>query len=191
MKSKLTDRSTKWSLILNDNGFDCFKNCHNIVNTIRCCGLLSIHFIACIKHDKDYDEETQQIKTLHYHLVISLYNKCNLSSILNLIVDLFHCNSNQVTVEKCTNLISSTRYLIHLDDFDKFAYDRNDIVCDDYSLLKTYLDYVVNIKDTKDLIAIVRQFPNLLDLIAHIGLDNYKKYRIVIHDIRLELNTRY
>ena len=188
---KLNQRSNKFSLVLNDSGADCFKNSNYIVTTVRCCDLLSIHFVACIKHDKDVDDETNHVKTLHYHLVISLYNNCRVSTMLNIIVDLFHCNENQVSIEKCNNLISSTRYLIHLDDFEKEPYNRTDIVCNDYSLLKDYLDYVDKIKDAKDLIAIVRQFPNLLELIARIGLDNYKRYRTTIHDIRLELNTRY
>ena len=191
MKEKLNQRSCRFSLVLNDNGADVFKNSNHIVNTIRCCDLLSIHFIACIKHDSDLDEETQHVKTVHYHLVISLYNNCRLSTMLNILSDLFKCNVNQISIEKCNDLIASTRYLIHLEDFEKYPYDRNDIVTNDTGLLKDYLEYVDKIKDAKDLIAIVRQFPNLLDLIAHIGLDNYKKYRTAIHDIRLVINHIY
>lgn len=191
MKDKLNQRSTKFSLVLNDSGADVFKNSRHIVNTISCCGVLSIHFIACIKHDKDLDEDTQHVKTQHYHVVLSLYNSTRINTLINLIVDLFNCNANQISIEKCTSLEMATRYLIHLDDFDKQEYNKNDIVTNDNNKLKECLEYVDKIKDIKDLITIVKQFPKLTDLMVHIGYDNYKKYRLVIRDIRLELNTIY
>lgn len=191
MKDKLNQRSKQFSLVLNDNGADVFKNSRYIVTTIRCCGLLSIHFIACIKHDRDIDEQTNHVKTPHYHLVLSIYNTTRLSTIINLLVDLFHCNENQVSIEKCTSLEMSTRYLIHLDDFEKVPYRKEDIETNDYSKLKECLEYVDKIKDIKDLIVLCQQFPVLTDLMIHIGYDNYKKYRLVINDIRREFCNRY
>ena len=191
MMDKLNQRSTKFSLVLNDSGAELFKNSRYIVTTIRCCGLLSIHFIACIKHDKDVDEETQHIKTQHYHLVLSLYNSTRLSTLVNLLVDLFHCNANQISIEKCTSLEMATRYLIHLDDFEKQPYNKEDIVTNDFVKLKECLEYVDKIKDIKDLITVVKQFPKLTELMVHIGYDNYKKYRLVIQDIRRDINTIY
>ena len=133
MKDKLNQRSSKFSLVFNDNGADLFKNSRYIVTTIRNCGLLSIHFIACIKHDKDLDEQTNQLKTIHYHIVLSLYNTTRLITMIKLLVDLFHCNENQISIEKCTSLEMATRYLIHLDDFDKADYRKEDIETNDYS----------------------------------------------------------
>lgn len=191
MKDKLNQRSNKFALVLNDNGADVFKDTQHIVRMFRTSGVLSIHFIACIKHDKDIDEETNHLKTPHYHLVISLYNNTRIGTLLNLISDLFHANPNQISIEKCTDLDMSTRYLIHLDDFEKVKYHKEDIITNDEEILKTALERVFAIKGIKDLITIVHQFPNLCDLMVHIGYDNYKKYRLVINDIRREYNAKY
>ena len=191
MKDKLNQRSKQFSLVLNDSGADVFKDSRHIITAIRCCGVLSIHFVACIKHDKDIDEDTQHVKTPHYHLVISLYQTTRIGTMINLLVDIFKCNANQISIEKCTDLIMATRYLIHLDDFEKVKYHADDVCTNDNELLTNYLEHVNTIKDIKDLITIVHQFPNLCDLMVHIGYDNYKKYRLVINDIRREYQAKY
>lgn len=191
-KDILNQRSDKFTIVLNDSGADLFKNARNIVRKMSCNELLCILFIACIKHDKDYDAEQQQLKTTHYHLVIMFDRAYRLGTILTLLCDTFNCNANQVSIDKCSSMIMQTRYLIHLDDFDKYQYDKTDIVCNDTDYLNKCFNYIRKIVDIDDLIVIVRQFPVLTELMSRIGYDNYKKYRLVISDIRRELNyNRY
>ena len=185
-KEILNQRTDKFTIVLNDSGADVFKNAHNIVRTLRCCEYLCIIFIACIKHDKDIDEETQHVKTPHYHLVVVVDRSYRLGTFLNLICDLFKCNANQVSIDKCTSIEMQTRYLIHLDDFDKHQYDISEIETNDTDELNRCMTFIKKIKSTSDLISIVHQFKSLVKLIEHIGLDNYKKYRLVINDLRRE-----
>lgn len=183
---KLNQRSDCFSLVLNDSSWDCFHDSANIVRKFRCCDDFTVVYIACIKHDKDIDEYGN-VKTLHYHVVIQLNKICRLSTFLNEITKLFNCNENQVSIEKCNSLVMQTRYLIHLDDFDKYQYSEFDIVTDNLDFVMKSMKYVKSISDIDDLIVLVKQYKNLLELMSVIGYDNYKRYRVVITDIRREL----
>ena len=193
-KDVLNQRTNQVTIVLNDSGADCFKSSRHIVQQLRCNDLLCILYIACIKHDNDIDEETQHVKTPHYHLIIKLDRSYRLGTMINLICDTFHCNANQVQIDKCTSLCMQSRYLIHLDEIDKYHYDENDVITFDChnsrSEFTDYLNRLVKLNDINDIIFLVNQFPRLDILIQKIGLENYKKYRTVIQDLRRE-NLRY
>lgn len=184
---KLNCRSDKFTIVLNDSGADVFKNSAFIKTKIMCCDFLSVIFIAVIKHDKDVDEETNHVKTTHYHLVLQLDRIYRIGSMIKLLCDIFHCNENQISIDKCSSLVMQTRYLVHLDDFDKYQYRIDDIESNNFDLIGKYMYYVRSITDVESLITLVKQYKNLLELMSVIGYDNYKKYRIVISDIRREL----
>lgn len=190
MKNVLNQRSTQFTIVLNDSGANVFKDSSHIVRTLRCADDLCIVYIACIKHDRDLDEETQHVKTVHYHVVVQFDRVYRIGSVINIFVDLFHCNANQVSVDKCTSLVMQTRYLIHLDEApnEKHHYNACDIITNNSDLVSRYLKYIKEIASIDDLITIVYQFPNLCELMSRIGYDNYKKYRIIIQDIRREIN---
>lgn len=174
-------RSNKFSLVLNDNELNLFKNSNNIVNKLKCEGL-DLSFVACIKHDKDIDNYGN-LKTMHYHLILLFVGNYRIKTIINLLIDLFHCNENQISIEKCSNVASQVQYLIHLNDIDKYQYDRKDIVSNNYDLLNNYLKTLSNINDVNELIKLCLIYKNPLELMRIIGIDNYKKYRVVISDI--------
>lgn len=196
-KDVLSQRTDKVTIVLNDSGVNCFKSSEHIVKSLRCNELLCILYIACIKHDKDLDEETQQIKTLHYHLIIQFDRMYRLGTIIKLICDTFQgCNPNQVTIDKCTSLCMQSRYLIHLDELpsEKHHYEPSDVVTYDThnsrDEFNDYLGRVIKINSVNDIIALVQEYPRLDKLISHLGLYNYKKYRVIIQDLRRE-NIRY
>ena len=196
-KDVLNQRTNQFTIVLNDSGWDCFKNADYIVRRIRTCDLLCVIYIACIKHDKDIDEETQHVKTTHYHLVMLIDRTLRLGSMLNLLVDIFKCNANQISIDKCTSLCMQSRYLIHLDELpnEKHHYNEFDVITyDSHNSRKQFCDYlnaIIKISDVNDIIAIIRQFPRLDELIKHIGFDNYKKYRLIILDLKREQFDKY
>ena len=127
MKDKFNSRSDKFCIVLNDSGADVFKSSTNIKTKIMCCDFLSVIYVAVIRHDKDFDEETNHTKTTHYHVVIQLDRIYRVGSMIKLIVEIFKCNENQITIDKCSSIVMQSRYLIHLDDFDKYQYDLFDV----------------------------------------------------------------
>lgn len=184
---KLKQRGNKFSLVLNDSGADLFKNSHHIVYTLTTQTDVVIIYCACILHDRDTDE-FNNVKTKHYHLVVHIGAQTSVSSFLKFIVDLFHCNENQVSIEKCSSLEMQTRYLMHMDDIDKEPYSVEEIQTNNLEFVKKCTAYIKYISGIDDLIEICKEYKNnLLKLMSVIGYDNYKKYRVVIADIRREI----
>ena len=184
---KLNQRSNQFSLVLNDCGANVFQNSHHIVYELVNQEDVCVIYCACIMHDKDEDEHGN-LKTTHYHLVVQLNAQCRLKTFLNFIVDTFHCNENQVSIEKCSSIEMQTRYLVHLDDFDKYQYDAHDMVSNNDEFVKKCMSYFKSISCVDDLIAICQEYKNnLLKLMSVICYENYKKYRVVIADIRREI----
>lgn len=183
---KLNQRSNQFSLVLNDSGAEVFKSAREILHKLMCQTDVSIVYVACIKHDMDEDEYGE-VKTTHYHLVVQVGAICSIKTFLKFITDLYHCNDNQVSIEKCSSLEMQTRYLVHLDDFDKHQYSKEDIATNDSKFVDKCMTYIKSISCIDDLIAICTEYKNLLKLMSVIGYENYKKYRVVIADIRREI----
>lgn len=181
----LNQRSNAFSLVLNDNELHLFKNSDNVLRQIMC-SEMDVIFCAVIHHTMDMIDDLHQYKTPHYHVVIEFSCRYRIGSVINWISDLFHCNANQVSCEKCVCLSSQVRYLIHLDDFDKYHYDEFDIKSNNKDLVHRYIKEVRAIADVHDLYAIMEEYPKLAELIAVLGLEQYKKWRAVITDLRRE-----
>ena len=180
-------RGTAFTIVLNDTNDGVIL--HDTIHIYRSlmCASLPIVFLACIKHDMDVDEY-DHVKTPHYHVVITFNGSYRIGTVINTLIEVFRgLNENQITIEKCSSISAQTRYLIHLDDYDKYQYDDKDILTNNRGQVDYYLKEIVKINDVNDLIAIVREYRNLVELIRVIGVDNYKKYRFVISDLRREM----
>lgn len=185
---KLNQRSETFCIVLNDSGADVFHNSRYIRDKLKYCEELEVIFVAVIKHDRDLDDDTKQLKTLHYHVVLQLDKMCRIGTMINKLVDLFSCNANQITIDKCNSLVMQVRYLIHLDDIDKYHYPLFDIETNDEEFVAKCFTYRKTIQSIDELITLVNQYGrNLLELMKVIGYENYKKYRVVINDIRKEM----
>lgn len=146
-------------------------------------------FVAVIKHDKDTNEKGE-LKTLHYHIVCTMQYQKKVSTIINTFSVFLQVPTNCLSVSPCLNVKKSVRYLIHLDDFDKYKYLPFDICSSDIDKVNDYLlDKVNNYIDFETLLLVVKQYNNKIDIMRIIGLDNYKKYRNVIDDIQKELQS--
>ena len=177
-------RSNAFTIVLNDD-FDglILKDVRNVFHRIMVASL-PIVFVACILHDRDTDEYNH-VKINHYHIVLTLSSSIRIGTIINSLLDIFNgLRENMISIDKCTSVSAQTRYLIHLDDYDKFQYDESDIVTNNSSQVRYYLKEITKINDVNDLIAVVEQYKNLRELIRVLGIENYKKYRFVIKDLR-------
>lgn len=176
-------RSDKFSLVLNDNieGLPLLKSSRNIYEKLMFDDNKQILFIAVIKHDQDIDEVTKLKKTIHYHLVLVFNGIYRVGTIMNWLIEKFHLNENQISIQKCNSIAMQSRYLIHLDDFDKTRYNLWDIETNDHSLLERYFKLTF-IKDIHELITSVRAYNyNLEEIMDNIA--NYDKYRKYVIDL--------
>ena len=181
-------RSDKYSLVFNDNELHLFKSATHIVKEFTLCNDLTIVYIACIMHDRDFDDETHQLKTKHYHIVLQLGQICRVGTILNRICDMFHCNENQISIEKCNSLCMQSRYLMHLDDFDKTEYFLSEVITNDAEVLKRYYSLVI-VRDLHDLISVVKRFNYDLETIME-NVAHYDKWRKYINDLIINYNRK-
>lgn len=183
-------RSDKFSLVLNESEVPLLKNAKNIVSKLEE-NIWTLNFVACIKHDKDINEETQQLKTIHYHLVVDFNGNYRVGTIINWLTDIFHINENQISIQKCTSLEMQTRYLCHVDDFDKYQYDPQDIVSSDLGKVRKWYEKIF-IKDLEDCVqAVKRRHYDLETIMTEVA--NYDKWRKYINDLIINHNrtSRY
>lgn len=180
----LSQRSSAFTIVLNDD-FDglILRDVHYVYRSLMVAELPLV-FIACIKHEKDLSDDGHK-KIPHYHIVLVFSGSYRVGTILKKIMDVFNgLNENQISIDKCSSVSAQTRYLIHLDDFDKYQYDSVDIETNNRGQVEYYLKEVHKIVDVNDLITVVREYRNLTELIRVLGIENYKKYRMVIKDLR-------
>lgn len=183
-KDKLNQLSNDFSLVLNDSGADLFHSARDIVRKLSTDETHTIEFIACILHDRDYNELGDK-KTLHYHLVIKFQNRFRVGSIINYIVDKFHCNANQVQIEKCIDIGAQARYLIHLDNREKTQYRVDEVFTNNSDTYNYYLSHL-RVLDERDLINIIERFHSKKEIFLRLGFKQYSKYSRIINDLMKE-----
>lgn len=101
-----------------------------------------IEYYAFILHDKDINEETKEIKKPHYHCIIDI--NCNVKEsqrrklrILEILRPIIY---NKLDIQGIRNENTFTRYLIHLDNKEKYQYDRKEIITNNIDRLETALE---------------------------------------------------
>ena len=93
---------------------------------------------ACILHDKDVDVETGEIKKAHWHVVLSLGNSASGRYASGIAKEL---GITENYVQICKNKKGSLRYLLHIDDNEKYQYNIDEVKgCLKAELVKTMAD---------------------------------------------------
>ena len=90
-----------------------------------------------IRHDKDVDEETGELKKPHYHFIIKLKNAKSISAISK---ETFVAEHMIEPVKKSFD--GSLRYLIHFGLDNKYQYDANEVRCLDDKLMARFIKAV-------------------------------------------------
>lgn len=185
----LNQRSDKFTIVLNDNELNLLKSARHILKEFKLSEKIGLVFIAVIKHDRDKLADGVSLKTLHYHVVVHLNKICRISTLLNYLMDTFHLNENQISMDKCNSLCMQSRYLIHLDDFDKERYFESEVETNDRDVLNRYFSLVI-IRDIHDLIGVVKKYNYDLEEIM-LNISNYDKWRKYINDLIANSRRRY
>ena len=170
-----------FSLVLNDSGANLFKSSRAVMNKIIYSIDYPIRYVAVAFHDEDRNEYGDK-KTNHYHVVIEFYSKMRVLSCFNAICDAFRCNPNQVSIEKATDVGACVRYLVHLDDCDKYRYPFF-IICSNNDEMTDFYLKRVKIKDEKHLLTILQAYPSRSQLLLVLGKKQYKDWRFAIQDL--------
>lgn len=178
---KASQVSNAFSLVLNDSGADLFKESRLVMRKIVSNDRYAIQYVSVAFHDKDINEFGDK-KTPHYHVVIEFEGRMQLKTCFNFICDLFLCNPNQVSIEKCSDLGAQVRYQIHQDDEDKYHYKESIIFSNNFEKTTFFLEHV-RIRNEKHFLEILDMHPSKRDLLRVLGKKQYKEWRFAIQDL--------
>ena len=133
-----------------------------------------------IIHDKDI-LDNGELKTPHIHLLVELVSRQRKSTILNRMSKCVNIPLECISVDECRNISKSAQYLIHLNNKEKYQYNKEDISTNDEERLKYLLmsDEKTDLT-TDELFDIVDNARNVRELIKKIGISCYMKYGRVI-----------
>ena len=180
MNDFLNKRSSNFVIVLNSpKDRDFIEFYEFFVNTLKAYN--SNFDFYSILHDSDI-KENGELKTPHYHIVISFKNgfRTRCATILNLFDnDIRLC----ISIQLCVNLVSSIRYLIHLDNEKKFQYSRDLISTNNKRMLSNYLEGNTELENlcSIELISICKDLEyRRMKILEYIGLNNFNKYYKVI-----------
>ena len=116
VKGQSEERSTTWTFLVYpesapSNWVDILKGLH-------------VPFIVSPLHDKDIkNKDTGELKKPHYHCIIRFKSKKSFTQVQNDV-----CNKvNGPIPQPVADIAMMIRYLVHLDDPDKYQYNREDI----------------------------------------------------------------
>lgn len=179
-QSPLTAIGSSWSLVLHENELNLFKNGRYILNKFQLSNDYCPLYFGCVCHDKDLDDE-ERLEPKHYQCVITFVNSYAKKTLIKVICDLFHCNENQVGLDKVVDICKMSRYLLHRGWPSKHQYDVSELVCNDIDKFMEYYN-MIEIKDQLDCVSIVEHYHyDLRDIIIHVS--NYSKWRTFIKDL--------
>lgn len=123
-----------------------------------------------IRHDKDINEETGELKKPHYHFLIQLKNACTLSSMAK------RLEVNENFLEYVKNVNSSLKYLIHYKDDNKFNYNPEEVQSNSEKLKRRFLDLVS--KDTPETDKVVAIYEFIQSQSGYIDANILFKYAV-------------
>lgn len=128
-------RTRIWALTINEEA-ECFKNLET--QLISICGKKDKW--AYILHDKDYNEETGEVKKSHYHALLEFENARGFNSIRK--------TFEGAHIEKALGASAYGNYLLHNGKPDKYHYSQEEVKTNDKVWYKGLL--IVNSYETYD-----------------------------------------
>lgn len=141
-----------------------------------------IEYYSFILHDKDN-------VYAHYHLLLHFNKKIEPTSLINNVARFFKININNVECKPCSNFRSYSRYLIHLDNPEKFQYSIDEVKTSDFEMycqiINSSIDCFVKFDDfdINKLIQICLMAKSLIEVYSIVGIEKSQKYRFIIQDI--------
>lgn len=176
----LTSQRTQFDIVISD-----LSRCkQSYINSLDGMSKYGFTYYA-INHDKDVDSKGE-LKRSHLHIVLCSMKRLRVKQLLNILSDTFITNVENIQVQEVVSLCGSIQYLIHLNDLNKYQYDKSLIITNDESNLDGYLMEVPSIAklSTEKLVALILDDKlNRVELMKSIGIGNYAHYRYVINDL--------
>lgn len=160
-------RTRNWFITINQNS-ECFTE---FKEKVTCINKLTFAYIL---HDKDIHTEP------HYHCVLKYEDAKTFGMIQK--------HFNGAHIEPAESMYKCCRYLIHLDDSDKYQYPASEVV-DTQNLFGYYVNHDDHLKlDENTLLENVENgtITNIIDAIKLFGLKQVNLYRNTINEV---LNT--
>ena len=152
--------------------------------------------LSCIIHDSDITEEGE-IKPLHLHAVVSSSRTMRISTALNLLNVNRYYNGISVHGGELTlncaisadtghNEIALTRYLVHLDNPEKFQYNADLDLFE--STDESYFDYCLKaenfeIYDVTQLINLIEESSTYVEFICKLPVSYYRQNTYMINSL--------
>lgn len=142
-----------------------------------------------IVHDR-YIKETEGEETWHFHYVIKTLDRKRCKTAINDIAKALEIDENLVTCDEVKNWCKACRYLIHLDNPEKFRYDLKAVYTSDFSKYESYINYSDNgALSVQKIINICETSSSLIEVYLKIGLANSRNFRALIADIYHEVEA--
>ena len=161
----------------------CF--CPNYLNDIKNVIAYGFNYYT-ILHDKDINDHGE-LKTFHYHLILTSEKKVRASQVLNILRNILCCNAENIQIDQCINFTASLKYLIHLNATDKYQYDRDNLISNQN---RTYINSLLDSQSydyeltTDSLFDVIDKCKgDVVMIIKTIGISTYAYYRNTINDI--------
>ena len=175
-----TAQRRKFDIVISD-----LSRCKNSIGDFL--GSLSKYgfLYYAIVHDKDIDLQGSLIRS-HLHLVLVSSKTLRVKQIIGIIADDFKTNDENIQVQEVVSLAGSIQYLLHMNNKEKYQYDKSCILTNDNDNLEGYLLETASIDKvtTQGLLDMVLvQEYNRLDLMKAIGIGAYTHYHKVIDEL--------
>ena len=143
-----------------------------------------------IRHYADLNDNGE-LKREHYHAVIRLSKRIRKMTLINLLAQALNINVNMISCDILYNKRSAVRYLIHLDNPEKYQYEELNIFNNCDGDLFNILHYDISNLDTEQLIDIVKNCKGAkLEIMRVLGLKTYNQYwrmiEIIIREIYID-----
>lgn len=128
------------------------------------------------------------VDKLHIHFAFIFEKPVRISTMISKISEFCNIDVLQVSCEKLVSLNANLRYMLHLDEsIDKKRYAIDDIYSDEsITSLQDYIDSDNDELTTTRLIQICLTYSNEVDIMNHVGLTTFHKYR---YEIRVLLDN--
>lgn len=122
-------RTRDYFLTINESA-NCYNNILDIINENE----ESINIYALIKHNKDIDTDTGEVKKEHYHLMIEFKNAKSFTSIQKIF--------NGAHIESAQHKKQCYKYLLHntINAKEKYQYNFNDIITNNIDYIKNQIE---------------------------------------------------
>lgn len=138
-----------------------------------------LQFFA-IFHNRDKQDDGTA-KAVHCHVVLIAKNRVRLSSVLGLPVK--SSLPDFIGARPCSNAIGAIRYLVHLDNPEKEAYNPDEIVTNNPLAVQEAVTAVV-IRSARDLVDVVGECCGAYSLVLlRLGSEATKTYHLLIRSL--------